>query len=559
MLQKILIKNIALIDNLEIDFSKGLNILTGETGAGKSIIIDAIGVVLGDRVSKELIRTGQESGYVEAFFEINPKIAEYLKENQLEENDDIFISREFNKSGKNVCRINGRVVNAGALKEIGQMLIDIHGQNDNQSLLNVAAHIDLLDSFGKEKIEKTKLEYIEIFNKRKEIIEKINKLGGDENQRERKLDLLKFQIDEVEGANLKIGEDLDLEDQKRLISNQSKIAVNIEQSYDYLYSGSSKNSIVNDLSNVMKNLEAISQYDHKINSLLGKAQDIYYNLEDLVEELREYKGTLDFDPNSLEIIEERLDNINKLKRKYGQSIEEILTFKDELLDELQELQYSEELLSKYNDELNILNSQIEEKAKALSKERKTVASLLEEKVVKELEDLEMKKTTFKVNFEAAEYNAKGIDKVEFLISPNAGEALKPLSKIASGGEMSRIMLAIKTILAKVDQIPVLIFDEIDNGVSGKAADMVGQKLSLVSKNHQVLCITHLPQIASIADSHYLIEKYTENSKTRTTVKELNKDERMYEIARIMGGVEITDTTLQHAKEMLEMAQGKKSS
>lgn len=559
MLRSLSIKNIALIDQIQVDFSEGFNILTGETGAGKSIIIDSINTLLGSRVSKDLIRTGQESAVVEALFDIEGNVAlEIFKEQGFVEDDNqIVVSREFNLQGKNICRINGHLVNVSMLKELGQNLIDIHGQHDNQSLLNFNVHIDLLDKFGGDKVSKSFDEYYENYQAIKEIRKKIEQLGGDSRERERKLDLLKFQIEEIDTLKLKSGEDKELEEQKIIMSNAEKMVSSVEESYNILYEGGRGQSILDGLNLVLKELGSIERFDSKVSSYIEKVQSIYYSAEDIVHEIRDYKASLEFDSRELENIEERLDNIFKLKRKYGQSIEEILIYRDEIEKELLELEGSQEKLDEYNKEIQELNALMCQKSEVLSKLRKTTAVELEKRIIVELDDLEMKKVHFKVHFEQVEYTAKGIDKVEFLISPNAGEGLKPLSKIASGGEMSRIMLAIKTILADVDEIPTLIFDEVDTGVSGKAAQMVGQKLSLIAKNHQVLCITHLPQIASMSDNHYLIEKNVEGNKTKTSIRRLDNEGKMHEVARILGGMKITDTTLLHAQEMIEDAKERK--
>lgn len=559
MLRSLSIKNIALIDQVQVNFSEGLNILTGETGAGKSIIIDSINTILGSRVSKDLIRTGQDSAVVETLFDLeDTKTLELFKERGFVEDDtQIVVSREFNLQGKNICRINGRLVNVSMLKELGQSLIDLHGQHDNQSLLNAGVHIDLLDSFGGDKGSQLHKGYFEIYNKVKEIKNKVEELGGDSRERERKRDLLKFQLEEIESLNLKIGEDKELEEQKTIMSNAEKMILSVEESYNILYEGGRGQSILDGLNLVLKELENIKRFDFKVSSYIEKVQSIYYSTEDIVHDIRDYKATLEFDPRELENIEERLDNIFKLKRKYGQSIEEILAYRDEVEKELLELEGSQDKLDGYNKELEELNILMREKAEDLSKLRKSAAVELEKRIVVELDDLEMKRVRFKVQFEQGEYTSKGIDKIEFLISPNAGEELKPLLKIASGGEMSRIMLAIKTILADVDEIHTLIFDEVDSGVSGKVAQMVGQKLSHIAKNHQVLCITHLPQIAAMSDSHYLIEKSIEGEKTNTNIRHLDFEGKKQEIARILGGVKITQTTLLHAQEMIEDAQERK--
>lgn len=563
MLSRLYIKNIALINSSQIDFSKGLNILTGETGAGKSIIVDSISMLLGNRASKDLIRNGQTTAIVEGFFdEYNSEIKTLLLDNGLEDEDSsqIILSREINDKGKNVCRVNGRAVAVSVLKEIGQYLIDIHGQHDSQSLLNTSTHIDLLDSFGAKKIESIKREYLISFNKYQKLEKQIEELGGDRIERERKIDLLKYQYEEIKNSNLKINEDTELDEQKNIISNSGKMLNGMQKVYDVLYSGENNISIIDGLNTTLKELSNISHFDQRIEGYVKSLEEMYYSAQEISNQIREYKENLDFEPNLLEEIEERIDLIIKLKRKYGSSITQILEYKNNLENQIIELQSSEQILEGLNKEINITKEFLEIKAKELSSLRKDISSKIEDKIIKELQDLQIKNAKFKVNFEEGnqKYTSKGIDRLEFLISPNTGEELKPLAKIASGGEMSRIMLAIKTILADVDMIPTLIFDEIDNGISGAVAQMVGQKLAYISKNHQTLCITHLPQIASMSDNHYLIEKFVEDNHTKTVVRKLQSEEQKYEIARIIGGMKITETTLMNAVEMIEYAKSKKN-
>ncbi len=567
VLRQLEIQNIALIDRVSIGLGNGLNVMTGETGAGKSIIIDSINAVLGERMSKEIIRTGKDKALVEAVFQVeNEKLKDIFESFGIEpeEDDTLIISREFNITGKSLCRINGKMATVSMLKEIGQYIIDIHGQYDNQSLLRVESHIKLLDSFGGEKIQELKREYSQLLDRYKELKRKLKDLTGDSNERERRIDLLKYQIEEIKKADLRKNEEALLNSKRLLLANAEKVISVLSGTYELLYSGSNLGSSVTDyLNQALTNLNSILKLDDKFVEISKNLEDLKYQLEDISEELRSQRDQTDYNPNLLEEIEERIDLIFKLKRKYGNSVEEILTYCKKIENELEDILGSEELVVSLTEELDSVDDKLYHIAKSLNNERINAAKILEAKIGQELCDLEMKRAEFKASivFEdfsdqntERKYQHSGLDKVEFLISANAGEPLKPLSKIASGGEMSRIMLAIKTILANVDEMPTLIFDEIDIGVSGRAAQKVGEKLSLVSKNHQVICVTHLAQIASMADNHFLIEKVSNEKSTYTEVKKLNEKTVILEIARIIGGVDISEITLKHAEEMLHNAQ-----
>lgn len=571
MLQQLEIHNIAIIDNVSIEFENGLNILTGETGAGKSIIIDSINAILGERLSKELIRTGKEKAIVEAVFGLaNGRVSDKLAELGIEPEEDgtIIISREFSVSGKNTCRINGKMATVSMLKEIGERIIDVHGQHDNQSLLRTESHIELLDSFGGKQIQKLKQGYSELLSTHKTIKSRLKALSGDAGERERKIDLLKFQIDEIKKAKLKLREEDDLSKQRMLLANSEKIIDVLSGAYDLLFSGSdAKSSAYDSIGEAISQVNSITKLDEKYQAAAKKLEDIAYQLDDVIGEIRSERDQVEYNPALLDQIEERLELIFRLKKKYGSSIEQVLEYCKKAEKELDEILRSEETVRELTDELNKIAYELYNTAKALNAERINAAKILESKIGNELDDLEMKKAQFKVSIEfddsadaygERKYLQTGMDRVEFLISPNAGEPLKPLSKIASGGEMSRVMLAIKTILADVDHMPVLIFDEIDIGISGRAAQKVGEKLSYLSKSHQVICVTHLAQIGSMADSHYLIQKLTEAEITETRVKKLKGEEIKSEIARILGGTNITSITLKHAEEMLKNAKKIKS-
>lgn len=560
MLLQLDIQNIALIDKLSLEIAPGLNVLTGETGAGKSILIDSINAVLGERVSKDIIRNGKDRAVIEAVFGYDNMVMDNILQQMGIETEDgnIIISREISLSGKNTCRINGRLVNVSVLKQVGEMLLDIHGQHDNQSLLKTESHVELLDAFGGTAVEEVKTEYSELFAQYKSIRAKLRGLEGDKGEIARRMDMLNFQIDEIRNARLKIGEDESLSRQRQVLANSEKIMNSINKAYGLLNEGGDNgNSALYNSNKALQELSNILRYDQALIPVSEKLESIVYQLEDVCEELRAKREDDGFNPEMLSSIEERLDIIARLKRKYGSTVEEVLEFFRSSQKEYEELLQSESIAEELNKGLSDILLKLNSKAGKLHAERVKAAAILEKSITWELENLEMKNSSFKANIifdEAAQhYTKNGLDTVEFLISSNMGEPLKPLSKIASGGEMSRIMLAIKTILANVDEIPTLIFDEIDTGISGKAAQKVGEKLSYISKTHQVLCVTHLSQLAAMADNHLFIEKNSNDVNTFTTVRYLDKKGRVEEIARIIGGSDITALALKHAEELIEAA------
>ena len=570
MLLQLDIQNIALIDKVNIELDKGLNILTGETGAGKSIIIDSINAILGERVSRDLIRTGKDKALVEAIFQIdNSSFADIFEEMGMESEEDgtLIISREFSVSGKNLCRINGKMATVSTLKSIGEKLVDLHGQFDNQSLLRTESHLELLDSFAGAGISELKGRYNALLIEFKEIKAHLKNLSGDSGERERKTDLLVFQINEIKKARLKTNEEEDLNRQRALLANTEKIIDSLSNAYELLFSGNNiRNSASDNLNEALNELHSIQMFDDIYVEMCTRLQDISYQLDDVMEIIRNERDKTEYSPELLEEVDERLDLIFRLKRKYGDSIQNILDYCKKSEAQLEEIVKSEEIISGLLKKLKETDTELYKIAQSLNVARCIAATQLEIKIAGELEDLEMKKARFKVsiNFDnlpdnngERKYNKNGLDHVEFLISPNAGEPLKPLAKIASGGEMSRIMLAIKTILADVDKLPTLIFDEIDIGISGKASQKVGDKLSFISRNHQVICVTHLAQIACMADNHFLIEKVSDENNTTTIVKKLSNDEVRSEIARILGGDTSSETSQKYADEMLLNAKSKK--
>lgn len=538
MISTLHIKNIGIIDDLSINLNNGLNILTGETGAGKTLIIDSLGIISGERFSKEMIRKGEDYSYVEACI--------YLPENENAVDGNIIVSREIYSNGRNMCKINGRMVTVNELKKFMENIIDIHGQHDNQQLLNPATHIEYLDNFGSKEIEILKEEYAELYKQYNHIKTELKNNYGDDKEKQRKLDLLKYQYDEIEKANLKVGEDEKLEADRKIILNSEKI----NESLNIADLEVSEHAI-DAINNAIRALEKIEDLDEKYSKSLNSLKSTYYDIQELGRDISCLREDVFFDEEERQELETRLDTIFSLKRKYGNTIEEILNYKEEVREEINQIENIDEYNNKLKSELVDITSKMFDISKKLNSLRNKYALILEEKINRELKDLEMKNAKIKINInfnENEKYNSNGLDEVEIFISTNIGEDAKPLYKIASGGEMSRIMLAIKNVLSNVDSVPVLIFDEIDTGISGVAAKSVGEKLKSISKLHQVLCVTHLASIAAKGDYNYYIHKKVENKKTMTNVELLNEEDTIKEIARIASG-DITEISLQHAREL----------
>ena len=536
MLSTLHIKNIGIIDDLSIDFNEGFNILTGETGAGKTLIIGSLGVLAGGRFSKEMIRKGEEHSLIEASI--------FYPQSEMAEDGNIIISREIYSNGRNTCKINGKLVTVSELKEFMSKVIDIHGQHDNQNLLDNSKHINYLDGFIGKELEAIKIEHQEYFNKYNEIKNTLKNTYGDETDKERRLDLLRYQFNEIEVANLKIGEDIELEEKHKIMMNSEKLKENLNT----IYSNINENAIEY-ISSSIRCLEKIEEYGEIYKEKLSELKSIYYELQETARDLSSLKDDTDFDEYERDDVERRLDIITSLKRKYGNSIEEILEYKDKLEAEINQIANVDEINEKLRKDLKETESKMKALCSKINEIRNKYSIILSNKINKELKDLEMQNAKFNIKIEKQEaYNLNGYDKVEFMICTNIGEEFKELSKIASGGEMSRIMLAIKTVLADIDEVPILIFDEIDTGISGKAAKAVADKMRIISKSHQTLCITHQATIAAQGSSNYYIYKEVENGKTRTNIKQLNEAETIYEIARIANG-EITDVAIENAKEL----------
>ncbi len=540
MISTINIKNIGIIDNLSIDLNKGFNVLTGETGAGKTLIIDSLSIISGGRFSKEMIRKGENYSYVEACI--------YMPESETSVDGNIIVSREIYENGRNSCKINGRLVTVSELKEFMKNVIDIHGQLDNQTLLDKASHIGYLDSFIGEKILKLKSKYRELFDKYNKINLELKNNYGDEKEKQRKLDLLKYQLNEIEDAKLKVGEDETLEEQRKIILNSEKIAESLEMADSAL-----SEQAIDSINVAIRALEKIENIDKEYEQKLSGLKNIYYDIQEIARDINGMKDDVCFDEEERNNIEERLDIIFSLKRKYGNSIQEILQYKEEVEKEIFEIENLDEINNRLKNELKEIELKMAELAKQMNKIRVKEGNELAIKINKELQDLEMQNAKFEVEvISQEEFNKNGLDIVEFLISTNIGEEKKPLIKIASGGEMSRIMLAIKSVLANVDKVPVLVFDEIDTGISGIAAKAVSMKMKNIARHHQVLCVTHLASIAAKGDSNYYISKEVNDNKTATKVELLTEEETIKEIARIASG-EITDVALKHAMELRKSA------
>lgn len=554
MLSNLKISDIAIIKEAVIDFNNGLNVLTGETGAGKSIIIDAINAILGERTSRELIRTGSSNAEVSAFFEdINTDVISILDELGIpcEEDDTLLISRKISIDGKNVCKINGAGVNVSMLKKIGQELINVHGQMDNHNLLNEELHYTYIDSYA----ENSDIfnDYLIAYNSYNELKRKYNNLIANESEKARKIDLLTYQIKEIEDAGLKIGEWEELEKRKKVLQNAEQLISLVNNAVEII-NGSDNFSGVADMLNTASNsLIKASAYDETLSAVSDSVSEMSYNIVDCASELNSFLYSLDIDPNELDVIEERLDILFRLSKKYGQNEAEILAFLENAQKELEDITFSDKLKEQLEVELNQKYDLMDKVSQRLSENRKKYGEIFINQVKDELSFLDMASISFKIVQNKKAFDETGADEIYFLISANKGEEPKPLSKIASGGELSRIMLAIKNVLASKDNVQTLIFDEVDTGVSGRAAQKIGIKLKEVSKNRQVLCVTHLAQIASFADNHFLISKSESENKTYTKVDCLDLDGRVRELARIIGGIEASQASLNAAAEMLDNA------
>ena len=553
MLEHLHIRNVALIKESEISFGDGLNILTGETGAGKSMIIDSLQFALGGRAGKDFLRHGEKQAAVEALFSVQSQaLTEKLAENGIapEEDGTLLITRTLSEAGKSVCRINGSTVTVGMLKEIAEDMIDIYGQHEHQSLLNPVKHIRLLDRFCGAGFGEAMEEYKNSRQRLKDLEKQLAILIGDESQREQRMDMLLFQKEEIEAAELREGEEDALLEQKKRLSSMERLIRLTGESITLLYDGDDRApSACDQLGDALAKLREAAEYDAALSPLADALADGYAAVEDCARELKREAEEQEADPEELERIEERLQLFYKLKRKYGGSIEAVLEFYEKAVQELEFLSNSSEKAAELSAKKAAEEKRLSALAETLTARRRATAEQVEEQIETALHDMEMKHARFHIQIEEkADWGADGKDKVEFLISANAGEPLKPLAKIASGGEMSRVMLALKTVLVDADEIGTFIFDEIDTGVSGRTARRVGEKMRFLGGKRQLLCITHLPQIAAMADNHFLIEKESDAGETVTRVTALDEEGAVREVARLMN--DVTETTLAAARELL---------
>lgn len=558
MLLQLNIKNFALIQELSVEFGKGFNILSGETGAGKSILIDTIDYVLGGKFSKDLIRYGENKTYVEAIFSVeNIEVYEILKEMDIEEEDIIIISRETTMSGKSIIKINGKAVVISYLKRIREKLLDIHGQHQNQTLLNRSSHIYYLDDFIGDKLYVHLNRFIEIKEEYNKTLAKIKELKGN-SDKEKLLDYVKFQIEDIEKANLKIGEEENLIEEFNILSNAEKISMALGKSYSILDNSKEGISVIEGLSKVVNELSSVEKHFDKVKEKRERMEEALYLIEEATRDIRDISSDIYYDEFELEKINSRIYEIGLYKKKYGGSIELILLNLENLKKQQEELTNSEEIIKELIINKNELEEKMNEISEIIHNIRLENSPILEEKIKYELSYIGMEKAKIKINIDKSEdFNSRGYDEVSFMISTNPGEPLKPLEKVLSGGELSRIMLALKCVFIDKDKIPTLIFDEIDTGISGTIAKRVGEKMYEVSVNHQVLCITHLPQIASLSDCHYFVSKKVLNDKTFTEIKTLDKYEKITEIAKMTTGDEVSEVTLENASEMVTFADLKK--
>lgn len=547
MLSLLHIENIAVIDQADISFDGGFNVLTGETGAGKSIVIDAISAILGERTYRDVIRTGTQKAFVSAVFTDVPELA-WFAEYHVPYDQETMVQREIFLDGKNVCRVNGQIVSVSVLRQLGLQLINIHGQHDSQALFDENNHLTFLDDFGRnqELLQVYSQEYATVSDLEREI----DRLSMDEGEKLRRMESLKYQIEEIERANLKPDEDEELEARRKLLQNAEKLSDGLEAAASGLYGDDMSDGAASLLAQAAYALARISSFDPEIEKIHSRVSDLMYQVQDAAEELRDMKDGFAYSAEELERIEERLDTIHRLRRKYGATCSDILEYLEKAQKELDEIKFADDRLERLKKKLGQAEKAAWEKAELLRKARKAAAESLSQRILKELRQLDMPKVQFACQFSETELGARGADAVAFYMSANVGEALKPMNKVASGGELARIMLALKNVLAEQDKVPTLIFDEVDTGVSGRAAQKVAEKLLSVAKHKQVLCVTHLPQIAALADTHLLIAKGERQGRTYTTVTPLDRDGRKAELARIIGGANITETTLKSAEEML---------
>ena len=548
MLSLLHIENIAVIECAEISFDRGFNVLTGETGAGKSIVIDAISAILGERAYRDMIRTGTQAASVRAVFTGVPELP-WFEENGVEYDSETVIQRQIHLDGKNVCRVNGSLVSVSILRKLGIQLINIHGQHDTASLFDEDNHLTMLDAFADN--QQLQADYQEKYTAVSALRREIDRMTMDEGEKLRRMETLRYQIAEIEKAELEPGEDEALEERRKILQNSEKLSDGLNDAAECLYGGEDSDGAAGLLAQAEYALSRLVRFSDSFSSLHDRVNDLKYQVQDIAEEVRDARDELSYSADELEQIESRLDVIHKLRRKYGATCGDILEYLEKSKKELDDIEFADDHLERLKGKLKKAEKQAWDAALVLRKNRQETAQKLSERILTELAQLDMPRVQFQCQFQEQELGSTGADAVAFYMSANAGEALKPLSKVASGGELARIMLAMKNVLAEKDQVETLIFDEVDTGVSGRAAQKVAEKLRSVAAHKQVLCVTHLPQLAALADTHLLIAKTERDGRTYTTVTPLDLEGRKRELARIIGGANITETTLKSAEEMLQ--------
>lgn len=554
MLLELTIRNIALIEELTLEFDRGFNVFTGETGAGKSIVVDSLNMALGGRADRDLIRTGTDRAIVQALFDLsgNSRAIAFAQELGAEVDDGLVaISRELRGNGRNICRISGVIVPLATLKQLTSMLADIHGQHEHQALINPARHMGFLDSFGDASYQALLEEVAHAHAERSKAANEYRRITAQAAERERLIDMLEFQTGEIDAVHPKRGEEEKLEKKAKFCENAEKIRDAVDEAYHRVYGGDTGSQGAQEqLAGAFRALESVSKVDERVSPLMERIRDAFYTVQDVGYELRSLSEGMDFDPALADKIYERLDRIRKLERKYGSTLDEVMDFGEEAHRKLDELKRSGESSAELRETVLKLDTRLKDLCAKLTERRKELAIRLAEQVQKQLADLGMAKTRFEVRIDPVKPTANGSDDVEFLISANPGEPLKPMASVASGGELSRIMLALKTIAIDADGVDSMVFDEIDTGVSGRMAQAVGEKMKLIAGSHQVLCVTHLPQIAALGDTHFVVEKITDGERTNSSVRKLDAEGRVMEISRLIGDGADSETSIQHARHLL---------
>lgn len=559
MLLELTIKNIALIESLRIEFAQGFNVLTGETGSGKSIVVDCMNMVLGGRAERDFVRHGTDKGSVQALFDIsgNVGVRTLAEELGVDCGDDLIaVSRELSRSGRNVCRISGVIVPLSTLRKLTAMLLDIHGQHEHQALMNPAKHIEFLDAFGNDAHAALRHEIAQLYHERQRMASALKALMTDAAEKERLVDMLSFQVNEITSAKLKKGEEERLSAKLRILENSERIRDGVESAYVCTYRGEGRSASAQEsLLKAAVSMEGIASIDPRYAELAGRLRELYDAAQDIGYELQDILDHLSFDPSLLDRISERLDLIDRLERKYGPNLEDVITYGEQAAERLAGIQASDERIGEEKKRLKALDAELKIVCEKLTESRRLLAEKLASSIMSQLKDLGMGKTRFEIRILPEEKaSANGADRVEFLISPNPGEPLKAMASIASGGELSRIMLALKAISMDVEGVDSMVFDEIDTGVSGRMAQVVGEKMCMIARNRQVLCVTHLPQIAALGNAHFLVEKHSSEERTETLVRRLDDEGRVSEISRLVGGAEDSESSLSHAAHMLRDAE-----